>query len=340
MKTILNLAALIACFFLNAASAAQALSLPRDGWISWTITAVDSAPNWCCLEWHGKSPKATTCELDGKEHGYSSNGRNDTNTDMRIYARFNAGKLERLRTFAASCPVKTNTPITSLDNITAEDSVTWLASLVNTQASSNAPTGSTKTEKRLSSDAMASLAVHRGNAARDALTTIARKNSIVENRKDALFWLAQVRGQEGAEIVAPSMFDDADAKVREHAGFAMSQSQSSIAAPSLIRQGTSDQSAKVRAQAWFWLSQIKSPEAEASINRAIHNDPDAGVRTQAVFALSQLPSERAIAALISVAEDKSVTREDRKQAIFWMGQSKSDAALKYLDRVLSAKAEN
>ncbi len=333
MKTILSLIALIAHFSLNAASAAQPLSLPRDGWVSWQISAVDSAPNWCCLEWNGKSPKATTCELDGKEYGYSSNGRNDTTNDMRIYARFNAGKLERLRTFAASCPVKTNTPIASLDNVTAEASVAWLTSLVNAQP--DAP----KTERRLSSDAMASMAVHRGNVARDALTAIARKNAIIENRKDALFWLAQVRGQEGAEIVAASMFDDADAKVREHAGFAISQSQSSIATPSLIRQGASDQSTKVRAQAWFWLSQTKSPEAEAAISRAIRSDRDDNVRKQAIFALSQLPPERATSALISVAEDKSLAREDRKQAVFWIGQSKSDSALKYLDQVLSAKVE-
>ena len=322
--------------FVSATSVAQGLSLPRDGWASWRVEPVDGAPNWCCLEWQGqpKSPRAATCDLDGREQGYSNSGQGDTTNDIRVYARFKAGKLERIRALAASCPVKSNTPIAALDGVLAEAGVTWLASVV------NAESGAAKSEKRLGSDAIAAIALHRGTIARDALTTIARKNPNLETRKDALFWQTQVRGQEGAESVIPFMFDDPDALIREHAAFAIAQSQSPLATPSLIRQGNNDQSTKVRAQAWFWLSQIKSKEAESAINRAIHKDADAYVRKQAVFALSQLPADRAVAALILVAEDKSITREDRKQAVFWIGQSKSDSAIKYLDRILSAKSEN
>jgi hypothetical protein len=317
----------------NASAATQDLSPPRDGWASWPVAAVTSAPNWCCLEWFGKSAKAATCKLDGPEQGYSSSG-NDTTSEMRVYARFNAGKLERLRTLAASCPVITNTPIKSMSDVSSDASITWLIGVVSAQS---APA---KSEWRMASDALAALAVHRGEAALSAVSTIARKNTNTENRKDALFWLGQVRGQEGAEVVASAMFEDTDARVREHAGFSISQSRLPIAVPSLIKQGNTDRSTQVRSQAWFWLSQTKSPEAEAAINHAIRNDPDTSVRTQAVFALSQLPSDRALAALVSVAEDKTVAREDRKQAVFWIGQSGSDGAVKYLDRVLNARAGN
>lgn len=335
MNTIFSATALALLLnFVSATSVAQGLSLPRDGWASWRVEPVDSAPNWCCLEWQGKSPRAATCELDGREQGYSNSGRGDTTSDIRIYARFNAGKLERIRALAASCPVKSNTPIATLEGVSAEAGVTWLVSVA------NAESGAAKSEKRLGSDALAALAVHRGAIARDALTTIARKNSNVETRKDALFWQTQVRGQEGAESVMPFMFDDPAASIREHAAFAIAQSQSPIAVPSLIRQGNNDQSTRVRSQAWFWLSQTKSKEAEAAINHAIRKDVDAEVRRQAIFALSQLPAERAVTALILIAEDKSIAREDRKHAVFWIGQSKSDSAIKYLDRILNAKAEN
>jgi hypothetical protein len=334
MNTFFSVTALAALFVsISATSAAQSPSLPRDGWVSWRVEPVDGAPNWCCLEWQGKSPRAATCDLDGREQGYSNSG-SDTTNDIRVYARFNAGKLERIRALAASCPVKSNTPITTRDGVSAEAGVTWLVSVV------NAEPGAAKSEKRLGSDAIAAIALHRGVIARDALTTIARKNSNVETRKDALFWQTQVRGQEGAESVMPFMFDDPDALIREHAAFAIAQSQSLLAAPSLIRQGNNDQSIKVRSQAWFWLSQTKTKEAESAISHAIHKDVDAEVRKQAVFALSQLPAERAVTALISIAEDKSIAREDRKQAVFWIGQSKSDSAIKYLDRILSAKSEN
>jgi HEAT repeats len=322
----------------NAKAATQDLSPPRDGWASWPVAVVANAPNWCCLEWHGKSANPATCNLDGSQQGYSSSGhsddRSDTTTEMRIYARFNAGKLTRLRTLAASCPVKTGTPIKVMNDVSADGSVAWLVGVVYAQSPS------TKAEQRLTSDALAALAVHRGEAAFGAISAIARKNASIENRKDALFWLGQVRGQEGAEVIAPAMFEDPDARVREHAGFSISQSRSTLAVPSLIKQGNTDRSTQVRSQAWFWLSQTKSPEAEAAINGAIRNDPNTSVRQQAVFALSQLPAERALAALVSVAEDKSVAREDRKQAVFWIGQSGSDGAVKYLDRVLNARAGN
>jgi HEAT repeat protein len=58
------------------------------------------------------------------------------------------------------------------------------------------------------------------------------------------------------------------------------------------------------------------------------------------FAVSQLPADRASRALIALAEDKSLPRHYRKQAIFWLGQMKSDAAVLYLDKLLSATAQN
>jgi len=60
------------------------------------------------------------------------------------------------------------------------------------------------------------------------------------------------------------------------------------------------------------------------------------VREQAVFALSRLPDERATQALIAAAEDRSLAREQRKRAVFWLSQSESSAALAYLDKVLAA----
>jgi hypothetical protein len=37
-----------------------------------------------------------------------------------------------------------------------------------------------------------------------------------------------------------------------------------------------------------------------------------------------------------VAEDRSLSREQRKRAVFWLTQSESEAAQAYLERVLTA----
>ncbi len=330
-----SIGACLALFMASHATSAS-LVLPRDGWVSWEVPAVADAPSWCCFSdnWKGTEASSKLCKLDGKDYGYGSRGKNETADAIRVYARFAAGQLERLRALSASCPVTAETTIRDLDKVSTDESVKWLAGIASQNVAE--PSGS----RRLSGDAMAAIATHRGNAARDVLANIARKDASVKNRKDALFWLTQVRGSEGAEIVAPIMFDDAEAKVREHAAFAISQSKWPPAVSNLIRLGNNDRDPHVRSQAWFWLAQTKSTETENAIRMAMQKEPDRHVREQAVFALSQLPEDRAAKALVAIAEDKSLSREERKKAIFWLGQMKSDAAALYLDKVLTAKARN
>ena len=149
------------------------------------------------------------------------------------------------------------------------------------------------------------------------------------------FWMATMRGPAGGDVVSLVMFNDKDEEVRKHATFALTQSRSPRVAADIIKLGNTDGAADVRAQAWFWLAQTGAPESEQAITTALRKDTNDHVREQAVFALSQLPEERATKALIAVAEDQSLTREQRKRAIFWLSQSASDSAQQYLDRVLA-----
>ena len=124
-------------------------------------------------------------------------------------------------------------------------------------------------------------------------------------------------------------------EVRKHAAFAIAQTKSPRAAADLIRQGNTDKVGEVRAQAWFWLAQTGAAEAEQAIGAALRKDPDDEVREQAIFALSQLPDDRGVKALIAAAQDSSLSREQRKRAVFWLSQSGSDAAQAYLEKVLA-----
>ena len=102
----------------------------------------------------------------------------------------------------------------------------------------------------------------------------------------------------------------------------------------LLRQAKDDEAESVRSQAWFWLAQTGDARTEDEVRAALHRDASESVRHQAIFALSQLPGGRGVPALIAVIEDRGLPMEDRKQALFWLGQSESDSALAYLDRVL------
>jgi HEAT repeat protein len=67
---------------------------------------------------------------------------------------------------------------------------------------------------------------------------------------------------------------------------------------------------------------------------ALQNDPDTEVKKRAVFALSQLPRDEGIPKLIEVARTNK-NLEVRKQAMFWLGQSKDPRALTFFEAVLS-----
>lgn len=234
---------------------AAELTLPRDGWTSWEVAAVDGAPDVCCFASGGNYrnlPRAA-CRLDGKEQSWGA--RDDATTDrVRVYARTAGGKLDRFRTLSAACPVEAATQIRDLGSVDENDSARWLAGLVEQK-----------------DDVVIALAMNRGNAARDALAGVARNDSRRKARKEAVFWLSQVRGQEGADITTSVMVNDKDPDVREHA----------------------------------------------------------------VFALSQLPDELAARSLIAAVENRSLGRELRKKAVFWLSQSDSEEAQKYLERVLT-----
>jgi hypothetical protein len=308
---------------------AAAPQLPRDGWVSWQVPAVAGAPAWCCFSsWNDRDASRMVCRLDGSSEGFGINGGDETTDTVKVYARTVDGKIDRLQALAASCPVDTRTPIQSLDGVSAEDSARWLTSQVKGSAMD------VVTHRPIGENALAALALHRGDPARDALSGFARDPGI-EMRKRALFWLAVLRGSEGADITSSVMFSDPDSEVREHAAFALSQSKSPRVTPDLIRLGNSDKAGGVRAKAWFWLAHTGAQDAEHAIGVALRKDPDEEVCEQAVFALSRLPGERAAKALISIAEDRSLSREQRKRAVFWLSQSESDSAQAYLEKVLA-----
>ena len=89
----------------------------------------------------------------------------------------------------------------------------------------------------------------------------------------------------------------------------------------------------VRSQALFWLSQRAGQRAIGAIAEAIERDPDTEVKRKAVFALSQLPADDGVPRLIQIARAHS-NPAVRKQAFFWLGQSKDPRALAFFVDVL------
>lgn len=123
--------------------------------------------------------------------------------------------------------------------------------------------------------------------------------------------------------------------MREHAVFALTQSSDPEAIGVIVRVAKKYKVPHVRGQALFWLAQRASKQqASSAIGEALDKDPETEVKKKAVFALTQMPNDEGVPMLIQVARSNS-NAAVRKQAMFWLGQSKDTRALKYFEDVLT-----
>jgi HEAT repeat protein len=146
--------------------------------------------------------------------------------------------------------------------------------------------------------------------------------------------MGSARGQRGFETLSRVVREDASDPIREHAVFALTESKNPKAMDVVIGVAHDDKSPRVRGQALFWLAQRAGQKIAASaINDAIANDPETQVKKKAVFALTQMPSNEGVPLLIQVVKTNR-NAEVRKQAMFWLGQSKDQRALAFIEEVL------
>ncbi len=156
------------------------------------------------------------------------------------------------------------------------------------------------------------------------------------------FWLTGVRPAESVALLASfAKADDGTRETERLANSALSaiamHREEPVAVNALAGLAKEDKSPRVRGQALFWLAQRAGRQiSEAAIREAIENDPDTGVKRRAVFALTQIPHGDGVPLLIEVARTNR-NAAVRKQAMFWLGQSKDPRAVQFFEEILTSK---
>lgn len=148
----------------------------------------------------------------------------------------------------------------------------------------------------------------------------------------AVHWLDGVSATESIKLLT-SLISGPD-RLRSGAMAALAMHRDEVAVPALLTLAKQDASARVRGDALFWLAQTAGRKVAAEITAAIDNDPDTEVKKRAVFALSQLPKDEGVPLLITVAKTNR-NPVVRKQAMFWLGQSKDPRALQFFEQILA-----
>ena len=148
-------------------------------------------------------------------------------------------------------------------------------------------------------------------------------------------WLQNVRPADSVALLG-SLIDaqpERKSRVTNAALAAISQHAEPSAVPVIERLARSHTTAGVRGEALFWLAQMAGDKVAGTITAAIDNDPDTDVKRRAVFALSQLPKNEGVPLMIDVAR-KNKNPAVRKQAMFWLGQSKDPRAVEFFAEIL------
>jgi hypothetical protein len=148
-----------------------------------------------------------------------------------------------------------------------------------------------------------------------------------------LQWLTGVRPEDSIDWLASLATGDGSRRLANNATMAMALHANPQATERLIALARNARSSDVRGTALFWIAQRAGDKAVGTLTQAL-DDPETEVRTKAVFALSQLPKDEGVPKLIDVARshrDPAV----RKQAMFWLGQSRDPRALAFFEQILA-----
>jgi hypothetical protein len=147
-------------------------------------------------------------------------------------------------------------------------------------------------------------------------------------------WLENVRAAESVALLESLAGAEPRDRVSSGAIMAISQHADPAALETLFRLARTGSQPRTRGDALFWLAQRAGDKVAAAIRERIDQDPDTDVKKKAVFALSQLPKDEGVPLLIQVARTNR-NPEVRRQAMFWLGQSKDPRAVNFFAEILS-----
>ena len=261
-------------------------------------------------------------QLERSDNAYRSGDKDQVVTKIDVLVRIDHGAIDKIRFTGAGCRLDAGgLSFTWLTGVGAEESIAWLASLA---------TGDDN--KRLTDQALATIAMHESGKATTVLAGFAASSNPLWLREKGAFWLGAERGHDGL-LALEKLMSDSDPEFRKKVAFDLSVNHDPAAIDDMIRMAKSDSDTRVREEAIFWVGQKAGAKAVGTLKDAVANDPEVAVKKKAVFALSQLPKDQAVPELLQVAQTNS-NPAVRKEAIFWLGQTHDPRALAYFEKIL------
>jgi len=188
----------------------------------------------------------------------------------------------------------------------------------------------TSRDEALQEKAVFALSQHRSSRSAELLRAYAMRTDVDEDlRAQAIFWLGQSGGQHSSFLreIYPRISSD---ELKEKLIFSIAQQKHSPANSEFLMEIALNRSerAELRKQALFWANQTGAVSF-ARMAELYDRTDDREMKDQLIFAFSQSPDPAAIEKLMNIGRNER-DPELRKQAIFWLGQSKDRRVQQFL----------
>lgn len=301
------------------------ISLPDNGWIRFEKPAVAGTHRLGCM----RDGEAALQDERNRWMSFSPNRRERDRVELErefdqfdVFVEFDDGVVQQVRAFTPDCRVSgaDDAQLVKLDSAAGVD-------LLNNVVDHDP-------ERDVVSQVIATLAHIDDAAVDDVLEITANTIQHEDASNQALFWLAQRRGERGREIVAEHVDARWPLGHREHAAMSLALSEHPDAVEIVRDVARTAKEAELRAHAVTALGITNAPGAVADLHSIFLADTDREVRTQAIFGLAQQETPQAAETLVAIIRDPR-HHEHRRDALFWLANMDGSAAQEAMDELMA-----
>jgi HEAT repeat protein len=223
------------------------------------------------------------------------------------------------------------------DSETREQAVFWLSQVNSSKAIPLLEQIlKTATDEQMQDKALFALSQRSDERAQKALRDYASREDVTEHmREQAIFWLGQRSSDDNSKFLRDLFAKTASHAAKDKILFSISQTRNSGNDQWLLDQAVNPANTmELRKQALFWAGQNGSMDM-AKIAALYDKATEEEFKKQVIFVLSQRSkSPEAVDKLIDIAKNEK-NHELRKDALFWLGQSRDPRAMKALQEIIN-----
>jgi HEAT repeat protein len=228
---------------------------------------------------------------------------------VRVVATFQGGSLSRLKTYVGG-RWRAASGVTDLGTVSTRDATDYLIGLARTQSG------------KAAGEAVFPVTLADSIEPAQPIYSIAKDDSRpIEVRGSAIFWLSQVADDRAVGMLNDILKSASSSEIQDKAIFGLSQHHSGKGM-AILRDYAEQENApeEARGKAIFWLGQGKDDGGQYLRNlygRVHSND----LKDKIIFSMSQQKNEASEKWLLDLVGNSSESIENRKKALFWVGQS-------------------